>query len=526
MTSARQMELFLRQSIRKRDRICGPFGLVQGCDKVRSAPKVSTFAKSLADSANQKYEVAVMFSRCDYQKEDVLAMASPVYVVCANNPDSRFCSKAACFHNALPQFRDISIPNSASELRKRCFTGCDRLCRVTFGSSSLLERIGISCFEDTSLGEITIPDSVRELCDECFISCERLCRVTFGSSSSLERIGISCFEGTSLGEISIPDSVRELGDWCFAVCKSLRHVIFGSSSRLEKIGRQCFGGCGLVEFEIPRSVREISGGAFGGCASAEGVICRDGCRFRAFAGFILSDDCVTCHSSYGILKSVCIPDSVRDLCDECFRLCPSLCRVIFGSSSQLEKIGRRCFAQSGLFEFEIPSSVREIGGGAFSECELRGGAICRDGCRFRAVRRFILSDDCLKCCCSYGILTSVCIPDSVRDLCDECFKEYWSLRCVKFGSSSCLERIGISCFEDTSLESIIIPDSVRELCDRCFAMCPSLGLVTFGSSSRLERIGVSCFVCTHFEYKWSMSHELYDEVPGEVVNGKHSVLFR
>ena len=423
MTSARQMELFLRQSIRKRDRICGPFGLVQGCDKVRSAPKVSTFAKSLADSANQKYEVAVMFSRCDYQKEDVLAMATPVYVVCANNPDSRFCSKAACFHNALPQFRDISIPNSASELRKRCFTGCDRLCRVTFGSSSLLERIGISCFEDTSLGEITIPDSVRELCDECFISCERLCRVTFGSSSSLERIGISCFEGTSLGEISIPDSVRELGDWCFAVCKSLRHVIFGSSSRLEKIGRRCFAQSELVEFAIPNSVREIGGGAFNECALSSGAICRDGCRFRAFAGFILSNDCVTCYSSY-------------------------------------------------------------------------------------------------------GILTSVCIPDSVRDLCDECFKEYWSLRCVKFGSSSCLERIGISCFEDTSLESIIIPDSVRELCDRCFAMCRSLGLVTFGSSSRLERIGVSCFVCTHFEYKWSMSHELYDEVPGEVVNGKHSVLFR
>ena len=503
----------MRQSTRKRGQSCGPFGSVQGLDEVKSAPRVSTLANSLADSTNQNYEIAVMFSHCDYQKEDLLAMATPMYVVCANQPDNRFCSKAACLYNALPQFRDISIPNSARELRKRCFIGCDRLSRVTFGSSSSLERIGISCFEDTLLGEISIPDSVRELCDECFIWCKRLRRVTFGSSSSLERIGISCFEHTLLEEISIPDSVRELCDWCFAGCKSLRCVTFGSSSRLEKIGRQCFSACGLVEFEIPRSVREISGGAFGECALPEGVICRDGCRFRAFAGLILSDDCVTCYSSYGILTSVCVPDSVRDLCDECFRLCPSLCRVIFGSSSQLEKIGRRCFAQSGLFEFEIPSSVREIGGGAFSECELRGGAICRDGCRFRAVRRFILSDDCLKCCCSYGILISVCIPDSVRDLCDECFKEYWSLRRVKFGSSSHLERIGISCFEDTSLEAIIIPDSVRELCDRCFAMCRSLRRVTFGSSSCLERIGFSCFVCTDFEHMWNSSRCLYGKDP-------------
>ena len=69
---------------------------------------------------------------------------------------------------------------------------------------------------------------------------------------------------------------------------------------------------------------------------------------------------------------------------------------------------------------------------------------------------------------------------------------------MTFGSSSCLERIGIRAFSSLfsggrllacGIEEIAIPDSVRELCDRCFYGCLSLHFVTFGSSSALERIG-------------------------------------
>ena len=36
--------------------------------------------------------------------------------------------------------------------------------------------------------------------------------MTFGSSSSLERIGVSCFDGTGVEAVSIPDSVCELDE--------------------------------------------------------------------------------------------------------------------------------------------------------------------------------------------------------------------------------------------------------------------------------------------------------------------------
>ena len=89
---------------------------------------------------------------------------------------------------------------------------------------------------------MSIPDGVRELCDRCFYSCKSLRRVTFGSSSLLERIGVSCFAGSGVEEVNIPDGVRELCDRCFEGCKSLRRVMFGSSSSLERIGFRAFLG--------------------------------------------------------------------------------------------------------------------------------------------------------------------------------------------------------------------------------------------------------------------------------------------
>ena len=61
------------------------------------------------------------------------------------------------------------------------------------------------------------------------------------------------------------------------------------------------------------------------------------------------------------------------------------------------------------------------------------------------------------------------ILDTVCELCEGCFRKCWSLRRVTFGSSSSLERIGAYCFQESEVEEVSIPDGVRELCDFCFA---------------------------------------------------------
>ena len=232
--------------------------------------------------------------------------------------------------------------------------------------------------------------------------------MTFGSSSSLERIGVYCFEGSGVEELSIPGGLCELCDNSFGWCEGLRRVNFGSSSSLARIGVECFERSGVEE--------------------------------------------------------VSIPDGIRELCDRCFYWCKRLRRVNFGSSSSLERIGMLCFAGSGLLDFEIPSTTGAIGGGAFSECRLPGGFICGDGCGFRALGGLILSHDCELCYSSYGVLSSVFIPDGVCELCDDCFARCESLRRVTFGSSSSLERIGDSCpsISKSPVSVILLAESMTD----------------------------------------------------------------
>ena len=130
----------------------------------------------------------------------------------------------------------------------------------------------------------------------------------FGPSSSLERIGVSCFERSGVEEVSIPDSVCELCDRCFYKCKSLCRVTFGPCSSLERIGVSCFERSGVEELE------------------------RIG---------------VSCFERSGV-EEVSIPDSVRELCDDCFAWCTGLSRVNFGPSSSLERIGFKAFRGTRL----------------------------------------------------------------------------------------------------------------------------------------------------------------------------------
>ena len=394
-----RFSMFMAQSVPRvanEETVTNGCASAQSCPWVRNEAMATTAVESLTGSSGSKWNIVEMLSEHEPAQDDQQFAQGPMYFVYAHNASAIPWLRSTCVRRAVQQIESVSIPNNVRKLCDSCFLFRTRLRRVLFGSSTSLERIGVHSFAHSGVQEVSIPDSVRELCYGCFRGCGSLRRVMFGSSSSLERIGTYCFESSGVEEVSIPDSVRELGDRCFKECRSLRRVAFGCSSALEQIGKNCFAGCGLIEFEIPVTVGTIGGGAFVECPLSGGIICGDGCRFCAFYGLVLSRDCERCVSSYGILASVCIPDSVRELSDCCFRSLGRLRRVAFGSSSSLERIGAHCFKCTGVAEMSIPDSVRELG--------------------------------------------------------DHCFKACRNLRRVTFGSSSSLERIGFSCFHLTGFQ--------------------------------------------------------------------------
>ena len=242
-------------------------------------------------------------------------------------------------------------------------------------------------------------------------------------------------------------------------------MTFGPSSSLERIGVRAFGvgyesrdrvmACGLVEISIPDSVRELCDECFESCSGLERVTFGPSSSLeRIGVGWMEG-------TSVG---EVSLPDCVRELCDGCFAGCERLRRVTFGPSSSLERIGVGCFEYTSVEEVSVPDGVRELCDRCFNGCSsLRRVRI--------GVEAFGAVEDSEGGVTACG-LVEISIPDSVCELCDRCFKGCSSLERVTFGPSSCLERIGDLCFDGVGLVGLKIPASVKHLGKNWFRSAP------------------------------------------------------
>ena len=251
-----------------------------------------------------KYVGGGAFSRCTLTNDDICAATSN-FCVC----DCLLIDKSTwqvC--SLISSVSDICIPDFVHELCDRCFKDCSHLCRVTFSTPSLVERIGVESFFGTSVEDISVPDSVRLLSERCFYRCDSLSRVIFGGSSSIETIGAECFSMTSIRYLFIPDCVRDLCDRCFYECKSLSRVRFGKYSSLERVGVEAFSGV------------------------------YDGCP----------------------IKKIYIPDGVKELCSRCFASCRYLSCIRFGACTSLESIGADSFSGTPVGDMSVRENPREL----------------------------------------------------------------------------------------------------------------------------------------------------------------------
>lgn len=121
----------------------------------------------------------------------------------------------------------ITVPDSVTRIRERCFADCDKLTDVSLPDG--LISIGGSCFSGCiSLMEINIPNTLRSLGDDAYLSKG------------------SVFSGcTSLESVNIPDSVNTLNNYIFSKCTSLKTISIPAS--ITSFGINCFAGCTALD---------------------------------------------------------------------------------------------------------------------------------------------------------------------------------------------------------------------------------------------------------------------------------------
>ncbi len=156
------------------------------------------------------------------------------------------------------------------------------------------------------------------------------------------------------------------------------------------------------------------------------------------------------------IKSVVIPDTVKNIDKNAFSRCSNLENVTFGAG--MTYIGEGMFQEcESLKEISIPPNITVIKDFAFNDC--------------------------------YA-LEKLTIPDSVTDIGEMAFRSCYALTEVNFGKG--LKRIGPSAFMQCSLiESIAFNEGLEEIGEQCFYGCRALNEINLPAG--IKKIGIRAF---------------------------------
>ncbi len=271
----------------------------------------------------------------EYAFYGMMTMAGEVVV-----PESvQYINRAAFYES---KFLKVTLPSNLKRIEEYTFYKCPQLLDIgymdgdefVFGLPESLEYIGVSSFAycyylgltvdgDGFLWDreitLTIPDSVKKIDDFAF----------YGLGETItDSANISYLFG--IDKIVLGDGLETLGNKPFSNIVSLKSLEIGDG--MEIVNDKAFYKCvNLEEIKFGANVQKIGIRAFYGCKN---------------------------------LKSVVIPDSVKEIADYAFYKCENMSELKLGNG--LERIGNYAFTECKNIEnLYIPASVKSIGKQAF-----------------------------------------------------------------------------------------------------------------------------------------------------------------
>ena len=252
---------------------------------------------------------------------------------------------------------------------------------------------------------------------------------------------------------------------------------------VEKIAAKAFYECErLTAITLPSSLLEIEEYAFSGCAVSS-MTTPDSLKGVANHTFT---DCVSLREiklgnnieaiGYSAfrgcksLESVEIPASVKMIDAHAFAELESLKELVFSTGSTLEYINDFAFYKSGVTEVEIPDSVRYLGHEAFRECGNLTSVVVGSGLKE-------VGDYAFYNCNS---LSEIKIRDGVKRIGGRMFSYAYGVERVVIPNS--VESIGYeACTGCTALVEVVIGNGVEQIENEAFSYCIALENVVIGS---------------------------------------------
>ena len=290
-------------------------------------------------------------------------------------------------------------------------------------------------------------------------------------SSALKAIEGSVFRGCSfLRHVRVPEGVGEIGERAFKDC-GIELIELPSS--VARIGREAFACTNLRSFAAPASLRVLAHGAFRGCKRLRRAELNEGLETLGTQG---KTGCGVFADSG--LDELRLPSTLRRIESGALQYC----RVRTVSLPEgLWYVGSQCFAGSAIGQVLLPASLEVAREPLEDFCDAFRRVYVEEGCPLAAE----LS------ACSGKVATvlaervpaehqggraavSVALPDGMRSV----------DACPFYGD--CVARV-------------VVPACVEQLGDGAFCGREALRAVVFAPKSRLQRIGERCFLGSGLE---------------------------
>lgn len=365
--------------------------------------------------------------------------------------------------SGIGSLTQISIPDSVTSIGAYAFNGCSGLKSISI--PPLVEAIGTSTFAGCSgLTSVTVPNTVNTIDAAAFFNCTSLESITLPfvgkSRTAVNHEGVLGFifgyttgtrpqsytvdqytqETSSWGSKTythyfyhIPEALRsvtvtdatQLASYAFQSCTNLTEI--NILSQIESIGSSAFAFCsGISKLKIPKTVTKIYDGAFSNCSKISSISIPEGVTYIGSS--------ILCNCSK--ITKLYIPASVSSLGRGIananiteIEVSPqnNVYKSMDGNLYSKDGTALYCYAPGKTDStFRLPSSVKFIHSGAFSECPYLKNVYLTNNLEK------IYSHAFSNC----NALTSLTVPESVKSIGEEAFYYCRSLEITaprKFG---------------------------------------------------------------------------------------------
>lgn len=391
---------------------------------------------------------------------------------------------STAFENCIC-LESVEIPESVKYIDSSVFNSCNALRSITvpFIGTSIDLPEKIDCFFGydysripNTLQVVKVTSPQAELADSAFMGMPQL-KI---AEINCRFIGVNAFSGcTGLLSAKLGDGVEDIGNDAFFDCKKLTKLTLGEN--VEIISGRAFAQCSnLSSVKIPDKVDNISNDLFQNCKNLKTVVLPDGIeKIERGAFFECSSlESIDMPENLGViyedafsectnLKSVSFNHNLSEIMDNAFSGCTALKEVKL--PEKLMYIGQGAFRRTGITSIVIPDSIRQINNDTFNECTSLESIILSEN--IGGIGSFAFFN------CKN--LERITLPLMLRNIENNAFENCTSLGSIVF--PQWVSSVGTRAFANcTSLTSVTIPDSVTYFSTDAFDMCENLAYINYG----------------------------------------------